>query len=506
VPLRRRSRFVTVAVVFTANALSAQPAPLSVPKTWNDQVLATLEVPSPEPRYTPVHVGSDYYYRIPVRPIFRTYPRYRPGKEPPGYMEWLRGREPEIVFDPSKLKSEEDWIRAGELVFHYPVDLSPSLPGIQDDVVTRSGDLFGKDDISPFVSFVVRKKGVVEFGAASCADCHSRVMPDGSILVGAQGNRPVDRIIGAGIRVQHEKAGSARDRQAALESNRTVWHQEFSTPWVREGPQARILKMSLVEMAAMHEAIPPGVLARQRASILYPPAIPDLIGVKDIRYLDRSGLIRHRDIGDLMRYAALNQGADLLASFGGFIPLGTDYRRAPDPATQERYSDEQLYALALYVYSLKPPQNPNRFDAIAANGQRIFQRQGCAICHPPPLYTNNKLTPAIGFNIPEEHLTRFDILPISVGTDAGLTLLTRRGTGYYKVPSLRGVWYRGPFEHNGSVATLEDWFDASRLKDDYVPTGFRGQFAKTRAIKGHEYGLNLALQDKHALIVFLKTL
>jgi hypothetical protein len=43
---------------------------------------------------------------------------------------------------------------------------------------------------------------------------------------------------------------------------------------------------------------------------------------------------------------------------------------------------------------------------------------------------------------------------------------TRRGTGYYKVPSLRGVWYRGPFEHNGSVATLEDWFDPSRLRDD----------------------------------------
>jgi cytochrome c peroxidase len=31
---------------------------------------------------------------------------------------------------------------------------------------------------------------------------------------------------------------------------------------------------------------------------------------------------------------------------------------------------------------------------------------------------------------------------------------------YYKVPSLKGVWYRGPFEHNGSVATFEDSLDA----------------------------------------------
>ena len=74
---------------------------------------------------------------------------------------------------------------------------------------------------------------------------------------------------------------------------------------------------------------------------------------------------------------------------------------------------------------------------------------------------------------------------MSVGTDPDLALKTRRGTGYYKVPSLKGVWYRGPFEHNGSVATLEDWFDANRLRDDYVPTGFKGYGVKTRAVKGH---------------------
>ena len=53
-------------------------------------------------------------------------------------------------------------------------------------------------------------------------------------------------------------------------------------------------------------------------------------------------------------------------------------------------------------------------------------------------------------------------------------MLPARGTGYYKVPSLKGVWYRGPLEHNGSVATLEDWFDPGRLRGDYLPTGFIG--------------------------------
>ena len=161
-----------------------------------------------------------------------------------------------------------------------------------------------------------------------------------------------------------------------------------------------------------------------------------------------------------MRYAALNQGADDRASYAGFIPVGLPtFDKLPDPENGGgRYSEEQLYALALYVYSLKPPPNPNKFDDVARRGEKIFEREGCATCHTPPLFTNNKLTPAEGFRIPEDHLKKYDILPISVRTDPNLTMRTRRGTGYYKVPSLKGVWYRSMFEHSGSVATLEDWF------------------------------------------------
>ena len=93
-----------------------------------------------------------------------------------------------------------------------------------------------------------------------------------------------------------------------------------------------------------------------------------------------------------------------------------------------------------------------------------------------------------------------------IETDPRLTLQTRRGTGYYKVPSLRGVWYRSPFEHNGSVQTLEDWFDQRRLQDDYVPTGFKGYGVTNRPVPGHEFGLKLPRSEKEALIAFLKTL
>jgi cytochrome c2 len=180
----------------------------------------------------------------------------------------------------------------------------------------------------------------------------------------------------------------------------------------------------------------------------------------------------------------------------------------PDPTTvRERYSDAELYALSLYLYSLKPPPNPNKMTAQAVRGKEIFNQQGCAACHQPPLYTNNKLSPVEGFTVTEEQRKKYDIMSVSVGTDPDLALKTRRGTGYYKVPSLKGVWYRGPFEHSGSVMTLEDWFDPRRLNNDYVPTGYRGApGVKTRAVKGHPFGLDLSDTDRKALIAFLKTL
>ena len=118
----------------------------------------------------------------------------------------------------------------------------------------------------------------------------------------------------------------------------------------------------------------------------------------------------------------------------------------------------------------------------------------------------SKLTLATGFAPPAGAEEKYDILPLSVGTDANLALKTRRGTGYYKVPSLRGVWYRGMFGHSDWCASLEDWFDPRRLRDDYVPTGFKPYGMKTYAVKGHPFGLDLSTEDRRALIAFLKTL
>lgn len=125
--------------------------------------------------------------------------------------------------------------------------------------------------------------------------------------------------------------------------------------------------------------------------------------------------------------------------------------------------------------------------------------------HTAPLYTNNKLIPADGFEVPPAHRAKYDIMDVRIGLDTYTTLKTRRGTGYYKVPSLKGVWMRPVLEHNGSIGSLEEWFDERRLTDDFTGTGFRGPY-KTRAVRGHRFGLALTPDDKRALIAFLRTL
>jgi hypothetical protein len=329
-------------------------------------------------------------------------------------------------------------------------------------------------------------------------------MPDGSTIKGAQGNLPVQRAVAFRWRAN---AAAAPDKQQYLLQLRARLKQLHAAPYLRPDPEDRIDTMSIEEIISVFEAVPAGTSPRQRGNTFLSIQVPDLIGVKDRRYLDRTGLEQHRSIGDLMRYAAMNQGGDSLASYAGFVPGDVPrFSKAPPPERVTRYSDEQLYALALYIYSLQPPPNPNLFDPLAQAGQRVFERERCDRCHTPPLYTNNQLTPAAGFEIPADHLAKYDILRTSVGTDPELTMRTRRGTGYYKVPSLKGVWYRSMFGHNGWCATLEDWFDPRRLRDDYVPTGFKPFDRITFPVKGHRYGLDLKDADHRALIAFLNTL
>jgi hypothetical protein len=488
---------VLVAASHPASAQDAQPFHPDVPKLWNGVAYSEQELPVVVPKYSPKPPPVDYYYKIPVRTIYKSYPIYAPGRAPGSYFEKLKTLEPEVVFDAAKLKTKEDWIRAGEVVFEAPTFYGDetALPTADPGWYSHTGVRLTGEGIMPYARYVIRQKGKVEVGVLSCANCHTRVLDDGTVIQAGPGNFPLD------------KTNGYLARRTPFEENRRAFVALFWIPWIAER-ERQFEKYSTQEMAAIYNSIPLGVLARTRSNPFFPPAVPDLRGVRDRHYLDKSGLNQNHGIASLMRYAAMAEGIEFYLNFDGFIPSGgKKFDTLPPPQSLNRFSEAQLYALAMWLSSLDPLPNPNPPEAaLSEAGKKIFASEGCIGCHVPPLYTNNKLTPAIGFRIPEEHKSRYDILPVVVGTDPRLTMETRRGTGYYKVPSLRGVWYRSPFEHNGSVATLEDWFDPRRLRDDYVPTGFKGYRVKTRAVKGHEFGLKLSADGKAALIAFLRTL
>jgi hypothetical protein len=127
-----------------ANVITPTYSP-HIPRVWDDAEMAKLQLPLVIPTASPKQVTADYYYRIPVRTIYKNYPVYVPGKEPAGYLEWLKQQEPQSAFEPSTFKTEADWIRAGELVFDSPI----------------------------FYDNIVREKGKVELGTISCAMCHT---------------------------------------------------------------------------------------------------------------------------------------------------------------------------------------------------------------------------------------------------------------------------------------------------------------------------------------------
>jgi mono/diheme cytochrome c family protein len=126
-------------------------------------------------------------------------------------------------------------------------------------------------------------------------------------------------------------------------------------------------------------------------------------------------------------------------------------------------------ALATYLDTLAPsPPAPPASDA-AIRGATLFAAT-CAGCHSS---------------------TAFDGEPVSldvVGTDPTVGLSRERGTGTYRVPSLRGVADRTWLLHDGSVSSLALLLD------------------RARSSPGHRFGQELSADDRASLVAFLQTL
>jgi hypothetical protein len=482
----------------------------AVPRVWDEAALADWATPVAGLNVRPKQISAKDYYSLAVENL-RTYPVYFPGREPEGYWDMLQHIGPKPLIEPGKLKTEADWIEAGRRVFSEADHVHLRTFDPKWIATARSRETYKQlqplpDGTVSDLRWVPTKKGVA-LSFKDCSGCHVLYLPDGTGIPGA----PISASrTSFGSNLIGELQSEKRVVQASAPflmgpEPPGMWlYQAWGVPWRKDDINERLKTLKTfteAEFLAPRAAFArSGGFPRWNGSLYFPAKLPDLIGIKERKYIDHTATHLHRGIGDLMRYAAQVSFAET-ADFGPYHMLGEHTRRV-----EARLPDEALYALALYIYSLQPPPNPNPFDEKAKAGQKIFTREGCIGCHTPPLYTNNKLTLAEGFTPPNDKPATLDILPISVHTDPGLAMKTRKGTGYYKVPSLKGVWYRGHYLHDGSAASLEEMFDPSRLEETHVPGGWLPAGMKTRAIKGHEFGLKLNPVEREQLIAFLRTL
>lgn len=474
-----------------AQSSGSRNARLNATPIWDDRELEAITLPAAVPEGRILYLPAEAYYKLKPLTIYQTYPVYDIGREPRGYFEWLRRQEPKVLLDGDKTLESGEWSKVGRIVFEAPTDFAPAETIHDRAWFQRIQPPVTKDGVVPAYSYVIREKGKVEVGTGSCANCHSRVLGDGTYVPGAQGNFPVERAYAETLRRENPAKAPPRLTAGLLLSPAEV------SRWTE-----RLYERRSDEVIAVSDAMIPGVAMRSGFSYLDPPKIADLIGVRYRHFLDLTARLVHRSAADIARYGSMCWASNYFFSKDSSISAAA----INAVSGSMRYSDSQAYAFATYVYSLQPPHNPNRPSERTRVGESIFNREGCPACHTPPLYTNNKILPSGAFNPPPEHRGRYDILDVRIGTDDAAATRSLRGRGYYKVPSLKGVWYRGPFTHNGSIATLEDWFDPKRLRPEYTPTGYRPHGIDRRPVPGHLFGLNLKPEEKAALIAFLRTL
>jgi cytochrome c5 len=193
-----------------------------------------------------------------------------------------------------------------------------------------------------------------------------------------------------------------------------------------------------------------------------PVAVPDLWGLRYQGFLTQAGTIRQASAAAL----AIRQETQLLTS---------NHEEIRPPR-------ELAFALAMFLYSLKPAAPAATSAPPAMRGRAIFQGR-CASCHANAAYGGDLVSAQL------------------VETNAALANGAARGTHSYRTPALVRVRSAAPYFHDGSLRTLADVLSPARLDP-----GYRGGFLGPGPVSGHRYGLDLPEDEKSALLAYLQTL
>ncbi|MBK7642127.1 MAG: hypothetical protein IPJ19_03615 [Planctomycetes bacterium] len=194
---RLRSVLAVAATLLAACTSPTTPSDsneIVVPRLWDAQALASWSLPLAN-GLAQGYVSPEVYYAAPVDNL-RTYPVYHPDREPPGYRAALLALGPQPLIEPERLHTRPQWIEAGRRVFEEldtPASRSdePELLAhfsdgkAVDKYRDATHDTMTADGVLLDYRWVVERDGKLKLSFSSCAGCHTRVLPDGTLLRGA---------------------------------------------------------------------------------------------------------------------------------------------------------------------------------------------------------------------------------------------------------------------------------------------------------------------------------
>lgn len=186
-----------------------------------------------------------------------------------------------------------------------------------------------------------------------------------------------------------------------------------------------------------------------------------------------------------------------------------------------------------WLQELPPPAYPFAINLdLAEQGEQVFEAN-CASCHGLDSTRRGQVLPLEEINTDPNRANHWT----QAASDGMNNYATKypwgfnqfRDTDGYVVPALDGIWARAPYLHNGSVPSLKDLLTkpSDRPKQfyrgydvyDQKNVGFvstteaatKSSFLLDTTIQGngnsgHDFGTDLKLSDKNALLEYLKTL
>lgn len=213
-----------------------------------------------------------------------------------------------------------------------------------------------------------------------------------------------------------------------------------------------------------------------------------------------------------------------------------------DTVTEARRIDASFVDVRAYLLTLTAPKYPLAIDKrLAREGRDVFEGH-CADCHgtygPKGRYPNKVISvEEVGTDPLLSRGSQREVMPlIDWFNDSFYGELSRlEPTPGYVAPPLDGVWASAPYFHNGSVPTLDGVLDSSQRPtywtrrfdssgyDASLPgwrytemsRGKSGRDGDARIYDttrpgysnaGHTYGDELSLEERQALLEYLKTL